>query len=728
MSETKISVKFMQDANRLVGLLSSPDNFRNYLPEILRTLGLNLNAKKSFFLETGRVPTMPDQVVYQNILEAQTEGMIISHPIPKPLSEMMFSERALKFWLVDLVKVADPDFAKKRTSSKEDIPTYIRSVPDYPAATEKVKLNWVCQILMNTIGISFTSFLSVPIAYDQKIKGFFLFFSDENCRWPTVPIELTVTIARLLGKLSAVEQIKDSKLIHENHLLRKSEKKYRKLIKYSSEGIYYLKCGQPIPTHLPLKEQLERYYAHAYIEECNMALVQMSGFQEKSELLGQRIADIHAGENYLENQKHFSHLVENNYRVKGVITQERGADGQTLYFTNEAFGVIEDGHLVGLWGIQRNTTHHQHSIEGNAHLADVLHAIPDTKIRMNKEGEILAIYGFSQEKMGLKLQHETCKGKLLTEVLPVFVAQGVMFNVRKSLADGMLHSFEFLDSEEGSKRVRYYEARINSINAVEVIIILRNITKLKMAEKALTEQINQVDQKNRQLQKYIESNLQLENFAFVASHDLREPVRTMRTFGQFLKRRIGQQLDAESITHLDFIIDSASRMNQLIEDLLTYSRVNTNTETSDSIELVPLLTEITTSLKAAIEETGAKIIYKNLPPTLRGNRLKIQQLFQNLLANGIKFRREGVSPKITIASKKNKTHWQFMVSDNGIGIESEFYEQIFVIFKKLHNHQVYQGTGIGLTVAKRVVEQHGGDIWVESEIGKGTTFYFTLLI
>lgn len=718
----------MQDANRLVSLLSSPDDFRNHLPEILRTLGLNLDAKKSFFLEISRVPTMPDQLAYKNILEAQAGGKTIGHPIPEPLSEMIFSERTLKFWLADLAKVADPDFAKQHTSSREDLPSYIRSVPDYPAAMEKVKLNWVCQILMATMGASITSFLLVPIVYDRKIKGFFLFFSDEDCLWPTVPIELAVTVAGLLGKLSAIEQVKESKLIHENQLLGKSERRYRKLIKYSSEGIYYLKCGQPIPIHLPLKEQLERYYAHAYIEECNMALVQMSGFQNKSELLGQRIADMHAGENYPENQKYFSRLVENNYRIKGVITQERGADGQVLYFTNEAFGVIENDHLVGLWGIQRDIAHHQHSTEVDAYLADILHAIPDTKIRMNKEGEILAIYGFSQEKMGLKLQHETCKGKLLAEVLPVFVAQGVMFNIHKSLKDGMLHSFEFLDLEEGSDHARYYEARINRINSAEVIIILRNITKLKMAEKALTEQITQVDQKNRQLQKYIRSNLQLENFAFVASHDLREPLRTMRTFGQFLKRRIGQQLDAESITHLDFIIDSASRMNQLIEDLLTYSRVSTNTETSDSIELIPLLTEITTSLKVAIEETGAKIIYKNLPPTLRGNRLKIQQLFQNLLANAIKFRREGVSPKITIAGKKTKTHWRFMVSDNGIGIEPEFYEQIFVIFKKLHNHQVYQGTGIGLTLAKRVVEQHGGDIWVESEIGKGTTFHFNLLI
>jgi PAS domain S-box-containing protein len=674
------------------------------------------------------VKGIPDQLLYHKIMEVSSTGEKKEHSVHPLFSEVTFSQRVLKSWLTDLASLSETQLSTDHASEENSgVPHLIYSGQKESPALDKINNNQICGAIIKSLGLSFSSILVVPLVYEQVVLGFFVVQSKNEIKHTPAHFEMVVTLMQLIANLYACEKIEDQKILHENYLLKTSEKRYQKFIRHSSEGIYFMNSGKPIPISLDIDAQVDAYYANAYVEECNLALANMYGFEKESELIGKRIEIMHQGENYEQNRLSFKNLAANNYQIKGQETKELDKYGNWRYFRNEAFGIIEDNHLLGLWGVQRDISEKRHNEQGDALLEAVLHAIPDTKIRINVEGQILALYGSEEEQDGISFQDDSIKGKHLTEVLPVFVAKGLLFNARKSLGEGTLQSFEFLYTDASDGHVRYYEARINNINAEEIIIILRNVTQLKIAEQALTEQISQVDQKNRQLQKYIESNLQLENFAFVASHDLREPVRTMRTFGQFLKKRVGHKLDEESITHLDFIINSASRMNQLIEDLLTYSRVNTESATQDPIELAPLLKEITNSLKATIEETGAKIVYKNLPPVIRGNRLKIQQVFQNLLANGIKFHRKEESPKIIISVKETKTHWRFMVADNGIGIEDEFHEQIFVIFKKLHNYQEYQGTGIGLTLVKSIVNQHGGEIWLESKVGKGTTFYFTLL-
>lgn len=727
MSETNQDL-LLADTNRLVIQLTKSRAFRKKLPEVLRVLSNHLGVDQSYLLEVSPVKGIPDQLLYNKIIEISKTGEKTEHSVHPLFSEVTFSQRVLKFWLTDLASLSEAQLSMGQTSEENSgVPQLIYAGQQASTALDKVKNNQICGAIIKSLGLSFSSFLVVPLVYEQAILGFFAVHSQNDITHTPAHLEMVVTLMQLIANLYACEKIEDQKILHENYLFKTSEKRYQKFIRHSAEGIYFMNCGKPISINLDIDAQMDAYYANAYVEECNLAMANMYGFEKESELIGKRIEIMHQGENYEQNRLTFKNLAANNYQVKGQETKELDKFGNWRYFKNEVFGIIEDNHLLGIWGVQRDISEKRQNEQGDALLEAVLHAIPDTKIRINVEGQILALYGSGQKQEGLNFQDNNIKGKYLTEVLPVFVAKGLLFNARKSLEEGTLQSFEFLYTDAGDGHVRYYEARINNINAEEIIIILRNVTQLKIAEQALTEQISQVDQKNRQLQKYIESNLQLENFAFVASHDLREPVRTMRTFGQFLKKRVGHKLDEESITHLDFIINSASRMNQLIEDLLTYSRVNTESATHDPIELAPLLKEITNSLKATIEETSAKIVYKNLPTVIRGNRLKIQQVFQNLLANGIKFHLKEEPPKIIISVKETKTHWRFMVADNGIGIEDEFHEQIFVIFKKLNNYQEYQGTGIGLTLVKSIVNQHGGEIWLESKVGKGTTFYFTLL-
>ena len=178
--------------------------------------------------------------------------------------------------------------------------------------------------------------------------------------------------------------------------------------------------------------------------------------------------------------------------------------------------------------------------------------------------------------------------------------------------------------------------------------------------------------------------------------------------------------------YLDFIITGADRMNQLIQDLLKYSRVNSEPFEREFIAPVSLLKEILTQLKSSIQEKQAEIVIGELPAKIQGSATRLRQLFQNLISNSIKFHQPDKPPKIEILAQETPTHWHFTIIDNGIGIDPQFHEQVFVIFKKLHNNQAYEGTGIGLALVKRIVTQHEGEVWLDSQLGEGTSIHFTL--
>lgn len=252
-----------------------------------------------------------------------------------------------------------------------------------------------------------------------------------------------------------------------------------------------------------------------------------------------------------------------------------------------------------------------------------------------------------------------------------------------------------------------------------IIGVIVDITEIKKAQ-------NELQDKNEELQRYIDSNLQLENFAYFASHDLKEPLRTIGNFTQLLQKRYSSQLDDTAMEYMNFIVDGAQTMNRLINDLLTYSRVNSEEHELEEINISSLLDSIAYNLRQAIDESGAQVEKINMPAEIKGSRTKLFQLFLNLLANALKFRKPDTTPHIIIKSEEQKSHWLFSVTDNGIGISPEFHDKIFVLFRKLHGRSRYEGTGIGLALCKKIVEQHGGKMWVESEEGRGTTFYLTL--
>jgi light-regulated signal transduction histidine kinase (bacteriophytochrome) len=247
-----------------------------------------------------------------------------------------------------------------------------------------------------------------------------------------------------------------------------------------------------------------------------------------------------------------------------------------------------------------------------------------------------------------------------------------------------------------------------------VTSIVRDVSDRKRVEEQLRQAAAELES----------SNAELEQFAYVASHDLQEPLRMVASYTQMLARRYKGKLDEDADEFISYAVDGATRMQALINDLLAYSRVGTRGRPFEPVDTTTLVDQVTADLSVAIDEADATVTRGPLPQVM-GDPLQLGQLFQNLVSNAIKFRGE-MRPEVRITADREGAAWRFGVQDNGIGIDPAYADRIFVIFQRLHTRAEYPGTGIGLAVCKKIVERHGGRIWVESHPGAGTTFYFTI--
>jgi PAS domain S-box-containing protein len=269
-------------------------------------------------------------------------------------------------------------------------------------------------------------------------------------------------------------------------------------------------------------------------------------------------------------------------------------------------------------------------------------------------------------------------------------------------SDGSVFPAELSTSE-----VRFRERRIFTK-------FVRDISERKAAELELA-------QRARELAR---SNIELEQFAYVASHDLKEPLRHMSSFTQLLARRYADKLDATGHEFMSFIVDGAARMERLIDDLLLYSRAGTRGARLELVDCNEVIERVLANLKSSIDEVGAVITRDHLP-SLFTDAQQLGQVFQNLIGNAVKY--HGTDPpRIHVAARRQPGEWIFSVRDNGIGIDPKHAERIFVVFQRLHTRDEYPGTGIGLAICKKIVERHGGQIWVESQPGRGASFLFSM--
>jgi signal transduction histidine kinase len=256
------------------------------------------------------------------------------------------------------------------------------------------------------------------------------------------------------------------------------------------------------------------------------------------------------------------------------------------------------------------------------------------------------------------------------------------------------------------------------------------IKMLQEQKDILRSQSEQINKKNRELQvienRLNESMRELENFAFAASHDLKEPLRMIGMYTQLLKKRIGGQLEGSNAEFMGYVTDGVGRMQVLLDDLLKYSRLGKEEQDVRNVDLNNTLFLVVHNLTAAMKETNAAIVVTPLP-TVLASSVEMTQLFQNLIANAVKFRRKETPPMIEIrVNDTSQTEYHFMVADNGIGIPEQHHDRVFNIFERLNSRTDYEGSGIGLATCKKIIQNAGGDIWLESIEGVGTTFFFTL--
>nr|MBP6658535.1 PAS domain-containing protein [Bacteroidia bacterium] len=251
---------------------------------------------------------------------------------------------------------------------------------------------------------------------------------------------------------------------------------------------------------------------------------------------------------------------------------------------------------------------------------------------------------------------------------------------------------------------------------IRMIGSMVNLTPQKIAEEKEKKYVEELER----------SNKELEQFAYIASHDLQEPLRMVGSYVQLIEQRYKGRLDEDADEFIKYAVDGANRMKQLIIDLLNYSKINRQLPDVE-VDLNTVVKDVLENLKTIIVESKTEIKIDELPVIL-ADKTQMIQVFQNLLANAVKFQVKDNIPEIRISAERKTDEWLFSVKDNGIGIDKKYHDKVFVIFKQLHSKAMFNGTGIGLAVVKKIVERHGGTIWFESELGKGTTFYFTLKV
>ncbi|MDD1774857.1 MAG: ATP-binding protein [Methanobacterium sp.] len=368
-------------------------------------------------------------------------------------------------------------------------------------------------------------------------------------------------------------------------------------------------------------------------------------------------------------------------------------------------------------------------------------AVPDLIAIVDKDHKILRVNQAMGSRIGVNV--ENCAGKRCYELIHGNKEPPIICPHKLMLEDGQEHTLELHEDKLGGDFINSSSPIYNEKKELTGSVhVLRDITERKQVEEhkqrlleneqQLTnelqisnEELNLTQNKLRELVNKLEtSNKELEQFAYVASHDLQEPLRMVGSFTQLLEMRYKERLDDDADDYIGFIVEGANRMKDLIDDLLAFSRINRKTKEFKLTDLKNALDDVILSLQTYIRENNAIITYDSLP-IIKCDSSQIRQLFQNLISNAIKFHSDK-PPEIHISAQDTGKEWLFGVSDNSIGIETEHQKKIFDVFQRLHTRDEYQGTGIGLAICRRIVERLGGDIWVESELGKGSTFYFTI--
>jgi len=374
------------------------------------------------------------------------------------------------------------------------------------------------------------------------------------------------------------------------------------------------------------------------------------------------------------------------------------------------------GSLLGFSEISRDISERK---ETEAKYRGLLEAAPDAMVVVNQDGEIVLLN--VQAEKHFAYHRDELVGQKVKNIIPEGFAE-------RLLADGLRSGEEALAQQIGTgieltgrRRdgsefpIEIMLSPLESAEGILVTAAIRDITERKKSEQHLVRTVRELKRSNDELQQ----------FAYVASHDLQEPLRMVASYTQLLARRYKGRLDSEADEFIAYAVDGANRMQGLIQDLLAYSRAGTNGKTLREVSVEKALKDALSNLRAMIQESGALVTHDSLP-AITSDDTQLVQVFQNLVGNAIKYRSSEVPHVHVSATKNGGKEWVFSVRDNGLGIDPQYFERIFVLFQRLHGREEFKGTGIGLTICKKIVERLGGRIWVESQPKEGSVFYFSL--
>lgn len=347
----------------------------------------------------------------------------------------------------------------------------------------------------------------------------------------------------------------------------------------------------------------------------------------------------------------------------------------------------------------------------------LLEAAPDAMVVVNQRGEIVLLNLQTEKQFGFS--RAELVGQQVKSIIPDGFSERVLADGLRSVEEALAQQIGTGIELTGRRKdgstfpIEIMLSPLSGPEGIVVTVAIRDVTVRQQAAALLQQKMEELKR----------SNEDLRQFAYVASHDLQEPLRMVASFTQLLSKRYKGRLDAEADEFIAFAVDGANRMQQLIEDLLAYSRVGTDGKELIRTSSEDALQQAIRNLERAIEESGAVVTHDRLP-TLLADRGQMIQLFQNLVGNAIKYRGTAIPHVHISATRKGLKEWMFSVQDNGLGIEAQYFEKIFGVFQRLHTREEFSGTGIGLAICKKIVERHGGTISVDSQPGHGSTFRF----
>jgi PAS domain S-box-containing protein len=374
------------------------------------------------------------------------------------------------------------------------------------------------------------------------------------------------------------------------------------------------------------------------------------------------------------------------------------------------------GTLLGFSEVSRDISERT---ETEAKYRGLLEAAPDAMVVVNQDGEIILLNVQAEKQFGYR--RDELVGQKVKSIIPEGFAERLLSDGLRSVDDALAQQIGTGIELTGRRKdgsgfpIEIMLSPLESAEGILVTAAIRDITERKRSEEHLVKAMDELKRSNDELQQ----------FAYVASHDLQEPLRMVASYTQLLAQRYKGRLDSDADEFIAFAVDGSNRMQGLIKDLLAYSRAGANGKALREIPSENALKEALTNLRATIEESGAVVTHDSLPAIITDDT-QLAQVFQNLIGNAIKYRSAQVPHVHVSATKTGGNEWIFSVRDNGLGIDPQYFERIFILFQRLHGREEFKGTGIGLAICKKTLERLGGRIWVESQPEKGSTFCFAL--